>query len=224
MELPSWAAIIPAYNAASTIGSVVAGVSRYIPLDRVLVVDDGSVDGTADAVQASSAQLLRQNQNGGKGLALRQGFVRALEWRPTWILCLDADGQHDPGAIPEFQDKARKDKFDLIIGRRADLTKMPLLRRFSNRTSSLLLSWRTRMKLHDVQCGYRALRADIVHKMNLYGERYEIEAEMILEAWRLKCRIGWVDIPTLYQGQPSFIRKTPETIRFLKLLVRSFYE
>lgn len=225
MNSNSWAALIPAYNAAAMISSVVKGVSTFLPTERILVVDDGSSDGTAEAVKETGACLLSRGENGGKGLALRDGFKRLLEWEPEWIICLDADGQHDPAAIPGFRKAAESGKFDLIVGNRiGNIQGMPFIRRFSNRFSSYLVSLRTGMKLPDVQCGYRAIRTEVLRMMHLKSRQYEIEAEMILQAWRLHCRIGWVPIPTVYQGEPSHIKKFPETIRFLKLLGRSFYE
>ena len=225
MNSLTWAAVIPAYNAAGTIPGVVEGVKAHLSLDRILIVDDGSTDGTADAVRKSGAQLLHKEVNCGKGRALRDGFRHVLVHNPDWILCLDADGQHDPAAIPAFQQAAGYGQFDMIVGnRRRDQEGMPLNRRFSNFMSSGLLSLRTGMKLPDVQCGYRAIKADVLRQMNLQAQKYEIEAEMIIEAWRQGCTIGWVEIPTLYSGEPSFIRKTPETIRFIKLIIRTFYE
>jgi dolichol-phosphate mannosyltransferase len=138
---------------------------------------------------------------------------------------MDADGQHDPEAIPDFQNAARTGSYDLIIGNRLnDLTEMPRSRRFSNVVSSKLLTLRTGMDLFDVQCGYRAIRADLLQQMKLRSRGYDIEVEMILRAWRLQGRIGWVPVPTLYRGEPSFMRKLPETLRFLKVLARSFYD
>jgi glycosyltransferase involved in cell wall biosynthesis len=221
----SWGAVIPAYNAAGTIAEVVAGVARHLPLEAVWVVDDASTDGTAHAAQAAGARLLQRTVNGGKGCALREGFARLLEQAPDWIICLDADGQHDPGAIPEFERAADEDRGDLLVGNRlGEVSSMPLLRRFSNRSSSALLSWRTGLDLPDVQCGYRAIRNSALRRLRLTACRYDIEAEIILQAWKAGCRIGWVTIPTVYRGEPSFLRKFPETMRFLGLMARSWYD
>ena len=133
---------------------------------------------------------------------------------------MDADGQHDPDAIPTFQDSAAESKYDLIIGnRRGDLSNMPRSRRFSNRFSSYLLSLKTGQKLPDVQCGYRAIRTDFLKRVNLLSDTYDIEVELILKTWRLGGMIGWVTVPTIYRGERSFMKKVPETIRFFKTFI-----
>ncbi len=169
--------------------------------------------------------VLERDINGGKGRALRDGFDYVKRWHPDWIICLDADGQHDPAQIPAFQGKASSGRFDLIIGDRTrDLSKMPRLRRFSNRCSTFLLGLRTGWKLYDVQCGYRALNAAVLDRLHLRSERYDIEAEMILRARQLGLRIGWVPIPALYRDETSHLKKIPETLRFIKLLFSNLYE
>jgi glycosyltransferase involved in cell wall biosynthesis len=221
----TWAALIPAYQAAPVICSLTNEISKYLAKDHILIVDDGSTDQTAALAQSCGVQVLHRSANGGKGRALRDGFHHVLDWHPDWIICLDADGQHDPALIPKFQHLAATGEFDLIIGNRlGDLRAMPRIRRFSNRVSSILLSYRTSVELHDVQCGFRALRADMLNRLTLESDRFDIEAEMILKVWRRGGRIGWIPIPTIYRGEPSFMRKFPETLRFLKLFMRSFYE
>ncbi|MBU1651644.1 glycosyltransferase family 2 protein, partial [bacterium] len=129
----TWAVVIPAFNAAANIATVIQGCSRHIPLDRILVVDDGSEDKTADIAEKAGAQIVIQAVNSGKGRALRTGFVAASAWHPDWIICLDADGQHDPENIPDFQAAASTGQYGVIIGNRlADTSSMPPMRRFSN--------------------------------------------------------------------------------------------
>ena len=90
-------ALIPGYNEAPRIGAVVRGALEHLP---VIVVDDGSSDGTADVAREAGATVIEQRPNQGKGAALRAGFRRALDDGGDAILTLDADGQHDPREIP----------------------------------------------------------------------------------------------------------------------------
>jgi glycosyltransferase involved in cell wall biosynthesis len=96
---PRVLALIPAFDEGPRIGAVVEAARRHLP---VLVVDDGSVDDTADRAEAAGAIVLPQRPNQGKGAALRMGFRRALDEGYDAVVTLDADGQHDPDEIPRF--------------------------------------------------------------------------------------------------------------------------
>ncbi len=220
-----WSVVIPAYNAEASLKPLIERISAHIHPEQILVVDDGSKDHTAEAAEEAGANLLKRIRNGGKGRALRDGFAEIMKLNPDWVICIDADCQHDPDAIPAFQEIAATGTYDLIIGNRvSDLTGMPLSRRFSNNFSSFLISLRTGMKMPDVQCGYRAIRADFLKRMTLQSDSYDVEVEMILRAWRMKGKIGWVEVPTIYRGEQSFLKKLPETVRFLKTLAKSLNE
>ncbi|HJW23051.1 MAG TPA: glycosyltransferase family 2 protein, partial [Candidatus Limnocylindrales bacterium] len=131
-------ALIPAHNEAPRIGVVVAGTSAHLP---VVVVDDGSSDATAAVARASGATVLEQRPNQGKGAALRAGFRHALEAGFDAAVTLDGDGQHDPAEIPKFLGPLAGEAggVELVIGERS-FGAMPLVRRLSNATGTLLLS------------------------------------------------------------------------------------
>src|SRR3972149_6284145 len=94
--------VIPAYNEGKTIMAVVEGCKRHI--GRVVVIDDGSHDGTAAVAEKAGAHVIRHPKNMGKGMALRTGFSFALSEKFSAVLSLDADGQHDSSEIPRFMD------------------------------------------------------------------------------------------------------------------------
>src|SRR6185436_19274162 len=110
------AALIPAYDEAPRIGAVIAGLLPFVA--RVLVVDDGSRDGTADVARAAGAEVLAQTPNGGKGLAIRAGVGRLLAGDVTHVLLLDGDGQHDPADAPALLAAAARDMPAMVIGER----------------------------------------------------------------------------------------------------------
>src|SRR5262245_21246630 len=109
--------LIPALNAASTLGSVVARARRHLP--EGLVVDDGSRVATAAVASASGATVVRHAVNRGKGAALQTGFARLLQRGAAAIVTLDADGQHDPDDIPRFVAAWSDGAAHLVIGSRA---------------------------------------------------------------------------------------------------------
>src|SRR5437899_926082 len=109
------AALVPAYQAAETVGEVVRGLLESV--SRVLVVDDGSTDETPEKASGAGAELLRLPVNSGKGSALRAGLATLLASDATHIAFVDADGQHDPRDLPRLLAAAREgDEF--VIGSR----------------------------------------------------------------------------------------------------------
>jgi len=150
---PRLLALIPAYNEAGRVGGVVAAVRARLP---VLVVDDGSADGTARLAEEAGATVLRQQPNQGKGAALRAGFRWALEAGYDAVLTLDADGQHDPAEIPAFVEAFTAQGADLVIGERS-FRQMPFPRNLSNTVGRALFSWALGQPVRDNQSGYRLL-------------------------------------------------------------------
>ena len=110
--------VIPAYNEEESIRRVVEGVNRHIPLADVLVVDDGSSDGTSRRVQESGAELLRLPRNLGVGAALEIALRYAEDLGYSYALRVDADGQHDPQDALRLLDAVRRGEADVLIGSR----------------------------------------------------------------------------------------------------------
>ena len=123
--------IIPAYQESRAISRVVNLTQKHC--DRVVVVDDGSTDGTGRIAQESGAILLTHSSNQGKGAALRTGFKYALENHFEIIITLDGDLQHNPNSIPRFLKKISED-YDIVIGSRytTQSEEMPFVRKLSN--------------------------------------------------------------------------------------------
>jgi len=190
------AAVIPAYNASASVASVVRKATEYVP--RVIVVDDGSTDGTADRARSSGAEVLLHPRNRGKGAALRTAFD-ALAGSPVEaVITLDADGQHDPADIPRFVEKFRATGADLIIGSRFEaFGEMSRGRRFGNRFSSSALAFFTGLRISDSQSGFRLSSLPFLRATPLRGEGYELEMEAILLASARRRRIETIPIHLL---------------------------
>jgi len=190
------AAVIPAYNASGSVASVVRKTSEY--LTRVIVVDDGSTDGTEHQARSVGAEVLIHPRNRGKGAALRTAFTSLADADLDAIITLDADGQHDPADIPRFVQTFRHTGADLIIGSRWDaFGEMSRGRRFGNRFSSSALAFFTGLRIADSQSGFRLYSLPFLRSAPLRGEGYEMEMEAILVASSLKKRIESVPIHLL---------------------------
>ncbi len=212
-------AVIPAWNAEGTVGTVVRGVSRAVPGILVLVVDDGSTDGTSAAAREAGAVVIRHEVNRGKGAALQTGFDEACRRGAERVLTLDADGQHDPAYAPRLL--GALDGSDVVIGSRdGDRTGMPWIRRATNSVMTSIVSGLAGKRIEDTQSGYRAVRAEVLGAVHPGSRRFEYESEFLIEAGRKGFRIGSVPIPTLYNAPGSHIDPFRDTLRFVRLLLR----
>lgn len=210
--------VVPALDAAPTVGGVVAGVRAALPDAPVLVVDDGSTDRTGDVARGAGARVLRFDVNRGKGAALRTAFALAVEERVDAVLTVDADGQHDPALAPSLIGALAQ--ADIVVGvRRRDGTPMPVHRRVSNGLSSWAISCCAGVPLPDTQSGYRAIRADVLRRVSPDGDRYEFETDFLIRAARAGFRIGGVPIPTIY-GAPSHFRPLHDAARVVATIWR----
>ncbi|HYX11101.1 MAG TPA: glycosyltransferase family 2 protein, partial [Candidatus Acidoferrum sp.] len=186
----------------------------------VIVVDDGSSDGTAEVARAAGAAAIEQVPNQGKGAALRTGFRRALEADGIEaILTLDGDGQHDPAEIPAFLAAlALEPRPDLVIGRR-NFRAMPPLRRLSNVLGGWAFSWAIGHEVPDNQSGYRLVSRRLAEATLASDEPgFAFEVEQITMCIRMGGTIAWVPIRTIYAGAPSHIRPLAHLREFIRIV------
>ena len=208
-------ALVPAFNEALRVGGVVRGALTHLP---VLVVDDGSSDGTAAAARAAGANVLAQRPNQGKGAALRAGFRWALERGFDAVVTLDGDGQHDPDAIPAFLDAREVAGDALVIGCR-DFRRMPPLRRLANELGGRTFSWAVGRRIPDNQSGYRLVDRRLMEALlESHESGFAFEVEMITTCIRGGWPMTWVPIRTIYAGEPSHIRPLSHLTGFIRVV------
>ena len=206
--------LIPAFNEAGAIASVVRQAQAYLP---VIVVDDGSADETARLAEEAGAVVLRQNPNQGKGAALRRGFAYAIQAGYEAVVMLDGDGQHDPGEISLFIQAYRQDQARLVIGER-QYRQMPLHRRFSNTIGRAMLSWSLGQYVPDNQSGYRLVHRDLMEAMlSSQEQRFEFEVEMLAKCIQAGMKLDWVPIRTIYAGEKSHISPLRHIYNFFRI-------
>lgn len=213
------AIVIPAYQAAATIGDVVSRARTVLPGAQVILIDDGSTDGTGEEGRGKGAKVLTHPRNRGKGIALRNGIARACMEGAEVIVTLDADGQHPPSEIPRLLQPIRDRAADLVLGARARSGPMPVSRRFTNWLSASLASRIGGQTVTDAQTGFRAFTRAVAEQVQPAGDRYEFEANFLLEALRAGYRVASVEVPTIY-GAPSHFRHFGDTWRMARAFAR----
>ena len=199
--------VVPTYKEAENIAGLLRRLRSAVPGADILVVDDASPDGTADLAEGVGRELghievLRRPGKDGLGSAYRTGFRHGLDHGYEVLVEIDADGSHDPAALPSLL-AAVDDGADLAIGSRyvpgGAIPDWPKSRRlisvFGNRYAAVLL----RLDIQDATAGFRAYRADILRKIDAFAVRadgYGFQVEMAYRVARVGGRI--VEVPITF--------------------------
>src|SRR5262245_2376979 len=190
---PPVTVLVAAYNESPVIGDVVRQALRAVPTGEVLVVDDGSTDGTEQAAAAAGARVLRLPANGGKGAAVRHGLADA---RGEVIVLIDGDGQDDPTEIPQLL-SALRPGVDLVVGSRFigrfEPGAITPVNRWGNRFLTTVINLLFSTALTDTQAGFKAFRAETLRRVDLRAHRFDIEVDLLLGILRAGGRV--VEVP-----------------------------
>jgi len=210
------AVIIPAFQAAATIRDIISRTHATLSAAEILVVDDGSTDGTG---ATAGDVAIAHDQNRGKGAALRDGVRAALARGASVLVTIDADGQHPPEEIPRLLQPIHEGRADLVLGARKRDRVMPLSRRFTNWLSATLASRISGQQVRDAQTGFRAFTREVAQQVQPAGDRYEYEANFLLDALQAGYRVASVEVPTIY-GSHSHFRGWSDTWRMARAFAR----
>lgn len=192
--------VIPALNESLRIREVVTGALAHCP--NVIVIDDGSDDGTSECIADLPIVLLRHAQRQGKGASLRQGFAEAMRRGFAGVLSMDGDGQHAAEDIPRLLDAAALHPDAIIVGARLrKRAQQPLHRRLANEFGDWGISWGCGYRIADTQSGQRYYPAAVCALGDVPGEDFVFEAQILISAARqLGMRVVGVPIESRYQG------------------------
>lgn len=203
------AIVVPALNEALRIREVVEGALAQAA--RVIVVDDGSDDGTVDRIAGLPVTVIRHARRMGKGAALRAGFAEAARQGVQAVVTMDGDGQHAAADIPRLIDAANRHPGCVIVGARLrKRVSQPLHRRIGNDFGDWGLGWACGFRVVDSQSGQRLYPRAVFTLPDVPGEGFVFEAQMLVSAARNGARIVAVPIETRYAcaGEPTEFRKS----------------
>lgn len=194
---PITAVVVPVYNHRCAVRSVVERVLReHSP---VIVVDDGSTDGSADTVADLPIKLVRLPFNVGKGNALLAGVEEAKKLGATHIITLDADGQHYPEDIPLFLKAIAATPGAIIVGRRDfNVPHVPRSSRFGRAFSGFWMRVQTGVAIHDMQSGFRSYPVEALRSLKLSEPGYAFEVEVLVRAAWGGFQVREIDVRVYY--------------------------
>ena len=177
---PDVTVLIACYNEAPVIGDVVRAAARAVPSVEVLVVDDGSDDGTDRVAGAAGARVLRRPVNGGKGAAIRSAIA---EVRGKLVVLIDGDGQDDPAEMPALLAPLGAGA-DLVVGSRFlghfEPGAITPVNHWGNRFLTGVINALFPTSLTDTQAGFKALRTTTLRGVHLTADRFDIEVDLLL--------------------------------------------
>ena len=210
--------IIPAYNEAASLTGILYQLKEKDL--SVLVIDDGSIDNTYSLAKNKADLVIKNDKNRGKGMSLNEGISYLIKNKDfDYVLTMDADGQHSPEDIDNFLREAQREECFVVGNRMMNPSGMPKLRIIVNNLMSKLISKIAGQRIPDTQCGFRLIKREVLEKIIIKTNKFEIETELIIKAARLGFPIKSIPIKSIYfKGLHSRISPFIDTIRFLRFI------
>jgi glycosyltransferase involved in cell wall biosynthesis len=209
--------LIPVFNEAARLGDILTAV-RALRLtgSEIIVIDDGSTDGSADVAMSAGANVIRHPYNIGNGAAIKTGIRTA---RGRLLVLMDGDGQHKPEDIPRLLAEARH--YHMVVGARAKGSKLRFHRYVANVIYNLLASYVTRFKVKDLTSGFRVLsRLEAMRYIDLLPNTFSYPTTLTLAFLRSGLTVKYVPIQTLYRAGQSKISLVKDGVRFLLIITK----
>lgn len=220
MDTPDLSIIIPAYNEVATVATVVRRTIEVLETlphsHELIVVDDGSSDGTGDAAEAEGARVIRHPVNIGNGAAIKTGIRSA---RGETLVLFDGDGQHAPEDIPRLLEKAKT--FDLVVGARTAASKTAFHRKIAQSVYNLCASYVCGMKIEDLISGFRVIKAPLAKSLvGLLPNTFSSPTTMTLATIRGGYSLAYVPITAASRTGKSKIKLIRDGVRFLLIIMK----
>jgi glycosyltransferase involved in cell wall biosynthesis len=202
---PCLAVVMPVYNEAATVATIARTVLEQRPVQELIIVDDGSSDGTWEVLQQLKSrdgrvQLLRHPYNRGKGAALRTGFACATA---PIVLVQDADLEYDPREYYLLLSPILADKADVVMGSRflgaGPHRVLYFWHAVGNKLLTTLSNMATNLNLTDIEACYKAFRRQVLQRIRIDEDRFGVEPELVAKVARLGVRI--YEVPISYYGR-----------------------
>jgi glycosyltransferase involved in cell wall biosynthesis len=209
--------VIPVFNEAENLEGVIKKITVLdLPGCEIIVVDDGSTDGSADVALKVGANVIRHPYNIGNGAAVKSGIRVA---RGKIIVLMDGDGQHQPQDIPKLLAETRD--YHMVVGARAKGSKLRFHRYAANVMYNWLASYVTQFNVKDLTSGFRALpRVEALRFIDLLPNTFSYPTTLTLAFLRSGLTVKYVPIQSLYRSGQSKISLVSDGFRFLLIITK----
>jgi len=214
-------AIIPAYNEEVSIGSIILRTMKHV--DRIVVIDDGSEDKTAEVAKLAGAEVVVHGKNLGKGTAIKSGFASIKD--ENIIVTIDGDGQNNPDEIPILIEPITNSKCDFVNGSRyleGYDSDTPSYRRIGQKVLDKATNTLNNLNITDSQSGFRAFSKDSISYFKLENSGFAIESEMLADASENGLKIIEVPITVRYDVDGSTKNPIVHGVRVLFGIIQDY--
>jgi glycosyltransferase involved in cell wall biosynthesis len=207
--------VVPAYNEAATVRDVVRELHSEFP--NVIVVDDGSMDGTSAQARSAGATVLQHLLNRGQGAALQTGIDYCLRRGADVVVTFDADGQHRTGDVLRLVEALEKGDADIAVGSRFldQRSKVPLLRRWLLRMAAQFMRLTSGVALTDAHNGLRAIRRRAAERIHLTIDGMAHASEIIDQIYRLELKV--IEVPVVIHYSEYSVRKGQSSLAAFRI-------
>lgn len=210
--------IVPVYNGEQYIELFLDQIDdKY--RKKLVFINDGSEDRSGEIFNEKNVIVINHESNKGKGAAIKSALGWIKNHGGNSVITIDIDFQHPLELLSKF---SHIPKETILLGYRKDRKSMPVLRKFSNFMTSLLVSVRSGNVIKDSQCGYRAFDMDIFKRVSCEENGFHYESEFLIKSLLIGWKINHINIQTIYENQPSAMNHFSDTIKFIKLWFKSF--